>query len=218
MQRTRFAKRRAGHKRVLRQYTSLGYVDAHIKFAESVGPRLRRITLCETPLEIDRVPKTAHYIKTFGGCLDLRESAKIWGRLFPTLAESVPTIDMAPIHEEFERQLDTVPVVPLVDQAELDFVMHVDILGLREHANVPSQYAAEVSLAERLAAEIVDGADRGYAPKARKAAGLSRTGDTRFKRDVLVHYWKWLQLRSIEETGRTLAVPGILVNTRKESA
>lgn len=216
MQRTRFAKRRAGYKRVLRQYVSLGYVDAHIKLAESIGPRLHRVTLCETPAEVDRVPKTAHYVRTFGGCLDLRESAKIWDRLFPTLAESVPAVDMAPIHAEFERQLEA--AVPLVDQAELDFVIHSDVLGLREHATAPAQYEADVQLAERLAAEIIDGADRGYAPKARKAAGLSRTGDTRFKRDVLVHYWKWLQLRSVEETGRTLTLPQILAQARKESA
>lgn len=80
------------------------------------------------------------------------------------------------------------------------------------HGEVPDQYLEEWTLAVRLATEIVDGAERGYSSRARKRAGIQRT--TRFKRDVLLEFWRWIQALSIEETGSMLQVPEIVIRAR----
>ena len=82
------------------------------------------------------------------------------------------------------------------------------------HDLIPDQYVDDVELAIDLATEILSGDYKGYASKARARAGISTT--TRLKRDVLLSFWRWLQALSVEETGKMLQTPPVVLEAREK--
>lgn len=251
MRRTALAKRRAGYKRVLRQYDSLGYADTKMIFRTPFTTRS-----CAMPRDINYLPHTARHLRTTAPSLthaDLLRRVAGLGRA--ALAESfggisaaaraaantmrvlVPPTTNPVTGEELRICIDA--NCPACGWAERWFSPDRGLFGCSKcsftsmqrnepsrevaeyelgqmsgkvHAEVPDQYADDALLATRLAAEILDGAERGYSSRARKRAGVPRT--TRFKRDVLLDFWRWIQALSVEETGSMLQIPEIVIRAR----
>lgn len=190
MHRTAFAKRRAGYKRVLRQYQSLGYLDAEIDFSGAGSFPAR------TPMGVNNNPRTAHYAGTYTPRHHASDMVRAMSRV--ALAASQSESAMAVFGD----------AVAKTAQKMAEFLPSAEELAVQK-------FAEEILLAERLATEILDEADRGYAPRARQRAGLDRS--FRLKRQTLAGFWAWLQDRVTRGGYQvTLPVPAIVAQALEE--
>jgi hypothetical protein len=213
--RTARRKRFAGYRRVLNQYQKLGYVGAEIQFrahdrlncAPELGVHFRWTVRANRPGDLSilggqvdrfglRYLKIIHPTELRRDCVVLQETPESTG-------SAMQQVDLSGIKAEFEQNASAYAA------EELGF------MSGRIHAEVPEQYQLDVDRAIALAQEILDRKDRGWAPKCRHRAGLD--GTCRFKRDVLLAFWRWLQALSIEETGSMLQVPEIVIRARSEA-
>lgn len=109
------------------------------------------------------------------------------------------------------------PLVLTVQRAASPAEEELGVVTEPIHNEVPDQYQADVDMAIGLAWEIINKTSTvrgGWAPRLRQRVGIPAT--TRLKRDVLLAFWRWLQALSIEETGKMLEIPLVVLEAREK--